>query len=180
MEQNGLKKKIMKSGGDIMTNTNKGRAKSYFTRIHPDAIIPTYGTPQSSGCDLYLLEDTFIPPRQVVLARTGIVVKPPMGYWYELCLRSSTPIKNPGLVQVNGVGVLDFDFCGPADEIKIPLLNVLSEDSYYLNAITLKKHSRIAQLILRPLLQPDICEMPLEELQESNRATRGGFGTTGD
>ena len=36
--------------------------------------------------------------------------------------RSSTPLKR-GLMIANGVGVVDSEYCGPSDEVKIPTLN---------------------------------------------------------
>ena len=41
--------------------------------------------------------------------------------------RSSTPLKR-GLMIANGVGVIDPDYCGPADEIKIAVMNFTDEE----------------------------------------------------
>ena len=47
----------------------------------------------------------------------------PNGYFLGIFARSSTPLKR-GLMVANGVGVIDADYCGPADEIKIQVLNI--------------------------------------------------------
>ena len=148
------------------------KGKCYFTKIHEDAILPTYGTPNSAACDLYLIEDTSILAGTVALARTGIVAKAPIGYHWELVLRSSTPMRYPGLIQANGIGIIDSDYCGAEDEIKIPLLNTNTT-----RWLLLKKGTRVAQLILRENFQPEIEEVPIENW---NSNSRGGFGSTGE
>ncbi len=57
--------------------------------------------------------------------------------------RSSTPLKR-GLMVANGVGVVDSDYCGPADEIKVPVINVTT------GPVRLSAGDRIAQGILLP------------------------------
>ena len=47
----------------------------------------------------------------------------PNGYFLGIFARSSTPLKR-GLMVANGVGVVDADYCGPEDEIKVQVLNV--------------------------------------------------------
>jgi dUTP pyrophosphatase len=155
-----------------------GRPQTLITKIHKDAVFPSYGTEQSAGIDLCICEDVIIYPGQVKLVRTGLVIKPPMGYYYELCLRSSTPIKNPGIVLANGIGVIDADYCGLADEIKIPLLNTNTRTSR--RAIEFKKGDRIAQLVLRELHQPSLVDVTNESVNVWGRGfSRGGFGSTG-
>ena len=97
--------------------------KARFALIHEDATLPNVATAESAGYDLYLCQDELLGPGSVTLLRTGIVAKPPPGYHFELCLRSSVPVKCPGLVLANGIGVIDADYCGAEDEIKIPVLN---------------------------------------------------------
>jgi dUTP pyrophosphatase len=143
---------------------------SYFCKIHPDAIIPTYATIRSVGCDLYCCEDITINPNNVGLVRTGLIVKPPMGYWYEICIRSSIPVKNPGLVLANGVGIIDPDYTGPNDEVKVAILNTSNKECKFI------KGHRIAQLILREALQPGIEEIFIDQVTKSSR---GGFGSSG-
>lgn len=148
--------------------------KAKFVKLRPDAVIPRYQTKKSAGCDLTIpteMQAIELQPGELKLVATGIVAIPPYGYHWELCLRSSTPVKNRGLVQANSIGIIDSDFCGSKDEIKIPVLNTGDE------LITLKPGTRIAQLVLRENLCPDIKEITFEELKQTSR---GGFGSTGE
>lgn len=155
-----------------MKGTNfKDRPKVYVTKIHSDAVLPFYGTEYSAGMDICICESVIVYPGQTKLLRTGLVVKPPMGYYYDLLIRSSIAKKNPGIVLANGVGVIDADYYAPEDEIKILLLNT-NTTSYF----SFNKGDRIAQLVLRKLLQPEIKELSLEEIKY--RKKRGGFGST--
>lgn len=144
--------------------------ETYFYRIHEDAIIPSYAEEQASGLDLSCLEDVSLCPGKVTLVRTGLAVKPPIGYYYDLCLRSSTPVKNEGLVLANGIGIIDASYSSCQDELKIPILNVARQSHYF------KKGQRIAQLVLRELFQPKVVEV---EKDQMSRIERGGFGSTG-
>jgi len=168
-----------------------GAGRAIFTRIHPEAKLPTWGTVESVGFDLYTVEDVTIKPGEVVLVRTGLVGKPPIGCHFELVLRSGVAVKNPGLVLANSVGVIDPDYSGDTDEIKIALLNttcnafeVASEEfgkytsKLYTNGekhFHFKKGTRLAQLILRETLRPEIHESK----KTMRTGKRDGFGSTG-
>lgn len=146
--------------------------KATFYKLFSDAKIPYFAEKRSSGCDLCAYGDYEIYPSHVQLVRTGIIAKPPFGFWWELCLRSSCPVKNPGLVLANGVGIIDESYCGINDELKIALLNTSH------NVINISHGQRIAQLVLRKRYCLDVEEGNLEELKEVE--SRGGFGSTLD
>jgi dUTPase len=82
--------------------------------------------------------------------------------------RSSTPLKR-GLMVANGVGVVDSDYCGPGDEIRIAVLNFTDA------AVTVRRGDRIAQAML--LAAPRVS---WEEVEELRPDSRGGFGATGE
>lgn len=144
---------------------------SYFSKIHPDAILPERQTKQSAGYDLHIIEDIIIEPGKVLLARTGLIAQPPIGFHWEIVLRSSTAVKNPGISLANHVGIIDADYCGPQDELKIALAN-WSDQSY-----SFSKGDRLAQLLLVETFCPEIIERPLEVLVDKD--SRKGFGSTG-
>jgi dUTP pyrophosphatase len=164
---------------------------AYFIKIHPEAIIPAWGTKESSACDLTTIVDAIIEPKKVVKIRTGLVAKPPLGYHWELSLRSSTPTKHyVGLILANSIGIIDSDYCGitrnsdnsinEADEILIPVLNILDDKTIYI-----PKGKRIAQLILRETLNKIfIKEVSVSDYismcNKNDKKKRGGFGSTGD
>ena len=63
-----------------------------------------------------------VAPHTIALIPTGLVIRAPEGHFLGIFARSSTPLKR-GLMVANGVGVVDEDYCGPNDEVKIQVLN---------------------------------------------------------
>lgn len=80
--------------------------------------------------------------------------------------RSGLAVKH-GLTLSNGVGVIDSDYTG---EIKVGLVN-LSDKAY-----TIEPGERIAQLVIMPVLLPQI---ELAEALEETARGNGGFGFDG-
>jgi dUTP pyrophosphatase len=95
------------------------------------------------------------------------VIAVPEGYFLGIFARSSTPLKR-GLMVANGVGVIDADYCGPGDEIKVQLLNFTDA------TVHVKRGDRLAQGIVLP--SPSI---EWNEVEDMGEPTRGGFGSTG-
>ena len=90
----------------------------------PSAVgLPAPATGGAAGFDLAAAADIEIPPRSIRLVGTGLVIGVPDGHFLGIFARSSTPLKR-GLMVANGVGVIDADYCGPGDEIKIQVLNI--------------------------------------------------------
>jgi dUTP pyrophosphatase len=139
-------------------------------RLDPTVALPTYQTNASAGFDIASNESVEIQPGEVRLVRTGLIVESPDGYFLALFVRSSLPLKK-GLILGNGVGVVDADYSGPDDEVKIELLNVGGAPTQIVRG------DRIAQGIFLPVRQVEWEEM--EELEESDRPSRGGFGSSG-
>ncbi len=136
-------------------------------RLDPTIALPSYGTSESAGFDLAAAQDVIIAPAAIALVRTGLVIEVPTGYFLAIFARSSTPLKH-GLVVANGVGVIDPDYSGPTDEVMILLLNVTNHE------VQVRRGDRLAQGIVLPAPQ-----ITWEEVAESGRAARGGFGATG-
>ena len=136
------------------------------TRLRPSVPLPTYATPGSAAFDLATAEDVEIGPREIKLVGTGLVVAVPDGYFLGIFARSSTPLRR-GLMVANGVGVLDSDYCGPNDELKIQLLNLTD------HPISVKAGDRLAQGILLESPRVEFIE------GETSGSSRGGFGSTG-
>jgi dUTP pyrophosphatase len=128
--------------------------------------VPARETHGSAGFDLAASADITIAPQQIVLVPTGLIIRVPDGYFLGIFARSSTPLKR-GLVVPNGVGIVDSDYSGPDDEIKIQVYNITSEP------VHLKKGDRIAQGIFLQFAAPEW------EEGEPTEKTRGGFGSTG-
>ncbi len=136
-------------------------------RLNQSALIPSYQTPGSAAFDLAASEDVVVPPGEVRLIPTGLVIEVPAGMFLGVFARSSTPLKR-GLMVANGVGVVDPDYCGPEDEVKIQVLNFTGQP------VEVKAGDRIAQGILLPA-----SHVTWEEADALGAASRGGFGATG-
>ena len=136
-------------------------------RIRPHAVLPAYQTSGAAAFDLAAAETVTIQPGEVVLVPTGLVVEVPSGMFLAIFARSSTPLKR-GLMVANGVGVVDPDYSGPEDEVKIAVLNFRD------TAATIGRGERVAQGIF--LQAPRVTWTEIAELQSPSR---GGFGATG-
>jgi len=91
----------------------------------------------------------------------------PAGHFLGIFARSSTPLKR-GLVVANGVGVLDSDYSGPTDELKIQLMNITSAP------VDVTRGDRLAQGVIMPFVRAEF-----EEASSAATPDRGGFGSTG-
>src|SRR4029079_16780311 len=122
----------------------------------------------AAGFDLAASEDVVIPPGGIALVPTGLVIAVPDGHFLGIFARSSAPLKR-GLMVANGVGVIDEDYCGPKDEVKIQVLNFTQAP------VTVSRGDRIAQGLFLPVTRVEWQETgdPLRE------DSRGGFGSTG-
>jgi dUTP pyrophosphatase len=136
-------------------------------RLDSTVSLPGYGTNDSAGFDLAASHDVVVPPGQIVLVRTGLVIEVPPGHFLGIFARSSTPLKR-GLLVANGVGIIDPDYSGPNDEIMIQVLNFTA------TPVTVARGDRLAQGIVLPA--PRVSWQEVDVLKD---VTRGGFGGTG-
>jgi dUTP pyrophosphatase len=136
-------------------------------RLDSTVSLPGYGTNDSAGFDLAASHDVVVPPGQIVLVRTGLVIEVPPGYFLGIFARSSTPLKR-GLLVANGVGIIDPDYSGPNDEIMIQVLNFTA------TPVSVARGDRLAQGIVLPA--PRVSWQEVDVLKD---VTRGGFGGTG-
>jgi dUTP pyrophosphatase len=137
-------------------------------RLDPSVALPRYQTSGSAGFDLASAAKIDIPPGQIALVPTGLVIKVPAGHFLGIFARSSTPLKR-GLMVANGVGVVDEDYCGPADEVRIQVLNFTHA------AVRIEKGDRLAQGLFIPIVRAT-WEETGADLRDGSR---GGFGATG-
>jgi dUTP pyrophosphatase len=136
-------------------------------RLSASVALPRYESDGAAAFDLAASEDIEIQPGEVALVPTGLVVEVPPGMFLAILARSSTPLKR-GLMVANGVGVVDSDYCGAADEVKIAVLNFRTA------AVQVRAGDRIAQGLILPAHRVE-----WEETSESAGRSRGGFGSTG-
>ena len=137
-------------------------------RLMENAILPTYGSPEAAGADLYacLDADVTIAPGETVFVPTGLAMEIPRGCAGLIYARSSLGSKR-GLAPANKVGVIDSDYRG---QVMVALHN------HGQTAQTIAYGDRIAQLVITPVFTPGFAETA--ELDDTQRGT-GGFGSTG-
>jgi dUTP pyrophosphatase len=128
---------------------------------------PAYQTAGAAAFDLAAADTVTIAPGQIALVPTGLVFAVPEGHFMAIVARSSLPRR--GLLVANGLGVLDSDYRGPADEAKVLVLNHTREP------VTIGKGDRIAQAFV--LKVPRVTFVPLTH--DDGDTSRGGFGSTG-
>ena len=136
--------------------------------VRQGAKLPTYGTAEAAGADLYacLEAPVTIEPGKTAFVPTGIALEVPRHCAGLVYARSGLACKR-GLAPANKVGVIDSDYRG---EIFVVLYNH-GEVSQ-----TIENGERIAQLVITPVLQPAYEQV--EELSDTVR-NEGGFGSTG-
>ena len=140
-------------------------------KLNDAAIIPTLGSVEAAGCDIYanLVEDAgsvTIGPGATHFIKTGIAMEVPKQYAGLIYARSGLASKR-GLRPANCVGVIDSDYRG---EIMVALHN----DSDVPQAIN--HGERIAQMVITPYIRPEFVET--DDLTDTERG-EGGFGHTG-
>ena len=141
--------------------------KVRIKRIDVSLPLPRYETAGAVGFDFISREETVIAPRSIGMVPGNVVVEVPRGYVLFVTLRSSAPRKK-GLLMPHGVGVIDNDYCGPHDEIKIQVYNFLDQP------VAIARGERVAQGIL---VHVDTCDW--KEVSDLYNTSRAGFGSTG-
>lgn len=137
-----------------------------INRLDQTIPLPAYQTAGSSAFDICAREDTTIKAKEINLIPSGLIIATPPGYALIISARSSLA-KKKGLMLSNGIGVIDNDYCGPEDEIKISVYNFTDQD------VTVQKGERIAQGLF---LKNEKCQW-VEKPIDTDKS-RGGFGST--
>lgn len=135
-----------------------------FKQLDRRAKLPTRGSRAAAGLDLYSIEAISLEPGQRAIARTGLAVAVPEGFYGRLAPRSGLATKE-GLDVL--AGVIDADYRG---EIGCLLHNTGAQK------IELAEGSKICQLIIEKIVTPQA--VWVDELGETERGG-GGFGSTG-
>lgn len=132
--------------------------------LTPTAKMPTRGSEQAAGLDLYADEGGVVESGQTRVFCTGMAIKIPEGFVGLVKPRS-------GLAFREGVdsmaGVIDSDYRG---EVKILLTEHDGMNTF------IKRGDRIAQLLIMPILM--CTPIKVDELDETERGDNG-FGSSG-
>ena len=137
-------------------------------KLHENAILPTYGSAEAAGADLYacLEQEITVAPGETVWIPTGLAMEIPKGCAGLVYARSGLACKK-GLAPANKVGVIDSDYRGP---VTVVLHNHGNQPQ------TIAHGERIAQMVITPVLTPSY-ELS-DDLTDTGRG-QGGFGSTG-
>ena len=136
-------------------------------RLDNSLPMPAYQTSGAVAFDLYSRENLSVPAKGIVLVPSNLIIETPRGYALIITARSSLA-KKKGLMLANGVGTIDCDYCGPEDEIKLSVYNFTDQE------VAIAKGERMAQGLF---IKTDQAEW--EEVNEIEKTSRGGFGSTG-
>ena len=139
-----------------------------ITKLNKNAIIPTRGSNEAAGMDLYacMSSPIIIAPHDTVKISTGIAMGIPDGYFGGVFARSGLATKQ-GLRPSNCCGVIDSDYRG---DIIVALHNDTNTPQ------TIQPMERVAQLIIMPYLPIEFEEV--EALSDTERGDKG-FGDSG-
>lgn len=134
-------------------------------KLSDKAIIPTQGTSEAAGYDLYAAEDSVVYSMSRTLVKTNISIAIPEGYYGRIAPRSGLAFKY-GIDVL--AGVIDSDYRG---DIGVILFNTSTNTEF-----KVKAGDRIAQIIIEKChnVHWDI----ENELSDSDRKI-AGFGSTG-
>ena len=131
-------------------------------KLDKEAKLPVRAHATDSGADLFALEETILPARQISKVRTGIAIELPENT--SGCVWGKSSVESKGIKVMAGLS--DAPYRG---EVIVCFYNL--NDTPF----TFEKGQKIAQLVVLPTLYPGFIE---GELSQTERA-QGGFGSTG-
>jgi len=138
-----------------------------FTRLRPDAKLPTSQHSGDAGLDLAAVEGVTVKPGERAMVPTGVAIAIPDGHAGLVLPRSGLASKR-GLTLANAPGLIDAGYRG---EVICAVVNLDPHD-----AVEISAGDRIAQLVIVPVAA--VTPVFVEELPASTRGA-GGFGSTG-
>lgn len=136
--------------------------------------LPVRKTSGSAGWDVFASEDTILEPGKVTLVPTGLIIETPPGYHFRVFIRSGFAVRH-NVSLVNSVGIIDADYCGPEDFLKIAMLKNFLPTA---EPTQISKGERIAQIIFE---KNAFASLQWDEQDDPafHGKSRGGFGSTG-
>lgn len=132
-------------------------------KLDKGAFMPTRAHSTDAGLDLYAVEQQIVPAKESAVFDTGVHIELPPQTVGFLKSKSGLNVKH-GIVSE---GVIDVGYTG---SIKVKLYNHGGYD------YTVRKGDKISQLVILPILTPEL-EL-VDSLAETERGDRG-FGSSG-
>ena len=133
-------------------------------KLSEKAILPTRANPTDSGLDLYVAEDTTILAHSTKVVPTHIAID--LAYGYEAQVRPRSGKSKDAKLRV-ALGTIEHT---NNKEIGIITDNIGDE------AIVVKAGTRLAQLVIAPVMLPE----PTEVQEFDEVSERGAYGSTGE
>lgn len=134
---------------------------------HNPDLIPINLLEKGDWIDLRAAKEYKLFSGEFYLIDLGISIKLPEGYEAHIVPRSSS-FKNWGIIQTNGIGIIDNSYCGENDVWMMPVLATKGADIHV--------NDRICQFRIVKKMPNNISINTVEHL---NTQDRGGFGSTG-
>lgn len=136
--------------------------------MHKHSKVPTKGSPQAAGYDLYASQFLVLFPNETGVVGCGFRMRMPEDMCAMVCSRSGLAAKK-GIFVSNAPGILDADYRG---EIKVILHN-LSRSPF-----SVKPGDRIAQMVFHKVERTSLNIVDTFVSDDTDRGT-GGLGSTG-
>lgn len=134
---------------------------------HNPDLIPINLLEKGDWIDLRAAKEYKLFSGEFYLIDLGISIKLPEGYEAHIVPRSSS-FKNWGIIQTNGIGIIDNSYCGEDDVWMMPVLATKGADIHV--------NDRVCQFRIVKKMPNNISINTVEHLDTQNR---GGFGSTG-
>ena len=132
--------------------------------------LPFAQSKEAAAVDLQCVEDFVLLPGGRKAVETGLIVRAPRAHCLLVLPRSGLAAKK-GVTVLNAPGLIDRDYCGPEDTIKVILHNSSDVPVEFLAG------DRIGQLMLNPFSQIEWDEQ--KDADFAGIVNRGGLGSTG-
>lgn len=169
------------TGGEFSEPERRRVIAVRFSLTRPEAKVPTYATGGSVGLDLYACENQSLTYGSTAFFDTGVVVELPDGC--EGQVRGRSGLAKRGVFACGGLGTCDSDYRGPIGVSLAWVANRLQKDfvtghNGKESTIDIKAGDRIAQLVIVPVPRIHLQQVPLDNLNTTQRGA-GGFGSSG-
>ena len=135
-------------------------------KYHVEGLEPIKQAHDSEWCDLRSAETVELKKGDFKLIDLGVSIALPEGFEAILAPRSST-FKNWGIIQTNGIGVVDYLYRGNEDRWRMPV--------YATRDTIINKNDRICQFRIQKC-QPTLYFSETDNMEDESR---GGLGSTG-
>ena len=163
--------------------------------LSDNATTPTRAYGVSAGLDIYAAESVVIEPQEKILLATDIAVDIPEGYVGLLTSRSGVSSKTHLVVET---GKIDSGYNGhmkvnikndsvmlvPSGMVTKNIMNIEGvvmksepEESFCLGSYVINKGDKIAQLVIVPIVTPEV--NVVEEFESESERGTNGFGSSG-